>query len=260
MAAIQGVAKEIPSEKIFLVTSEDGLEWKERRYATETAVDRIDSYTVMVMKSLKFGASARFVRIVLPPFDKRMKIGKEMPGYKVELFRCSNNGSAWRGNTVPLPIGIGIESGAIPDNQFTSTSPLSPEYGAHFSRLNSKSGGGAWCAASCDPSAYLQIDLGRVSFIRELDVQSKHDHSGSTNAVLSFYLEYSVDGAAWEYYKANGANKLFLGSTLRNLAIRHKLLIPVNARFVRFRPKTCINKACIRVELYSYQDTGKFEC
>lgn len=62
-------------------------------------VDRIDSYTVMVMKSLKFGASARFVRIVLPPFDKRMKIGKEMPGYKVELFRCSNNGSAWRGNT-----------------------------------------------------------------------------------------------------------------------------------------------------------------
>lgn len=69
---------------------------------------------------------------------------------------------------VPSPIGLGIESGAIPDSQFTSTSQLSLEYGAQFSRLNSRTGGGAWCAASCDPSVYLQIDLGRVLLIREV--------------------------------------------------------------------------------------------
>ncbi|XP_027060226.1 epithelial discoidin domain-containing receptor 1-like [Pocillopora damicornis] len=259
-AAIHGVAREIPLDLIFLVTSEDGLEWKQRRHAIETAVDRIDSDTVMVMKSLKYETFARFVRIVLPPFDKRMKVGEEMPGYKVELFHCLNTGSVWHRNTVPSPIGLGIESGAIPDSQFTSTSQLSLEYGAQFSRLNSRTGGGAWCAASCDPSVYLQIDLGRVLLIRELDVQSKHDDSGGTNTVLSFFLENSADGASWEYYKANGANKLFLGSTLRNLAIRHKLLIPVNARFVRFRPKTCINQACMRAELYFYPDFGKFKC
>ena len=53
----------------------------------------------MVMKSLKYEAFARFVRIVLPPFDKRMKIGEEMPGYKVELFHCLNTGSVWHKNT-----------------------------------------------------------------------------------------------------------------------------------------------------------------
>ena len=43
---------------------------------------------------------------------------------------------------------------------------------------------------------------------RQLDVQSKHDDSGGTNTVLSFFLENSADGASWEYYKANGANKV----------------------------------------------------
>ena len=43
---------------------------------------------------------------------------------------------------------------------------------------------------------------------RQLDVQSKHDDSGGTNTVLSFFLENSADGVSWEYYKANGANKV----------------------------------------------------
>ena len=51
------------------------------------------------MKSLKYETFARFVRIVLPPFDKRMKVGEEMPSYKVEFFHCLNTGSVWHGNT-----------------------------------------------------------------------------------------------------------------------------------------------------------------
>ena len=42
----------------------------------------------------------------------------------------------------------------------------------------------------------------------KLAVQSKHDDSGDTNSVLSFYFEYSGDGALWEYFTANGANKV----------------------------------------------------
>lgn len=42
----------------------------------------------------------------------------------------------------------------------------------------------------------------------KLAVQSKHDDSGDTNSVLSFYFEYNADGALWEYVKANGANKV----------------------------------------------------
>lgn len=42
----------------------------------------------------------------------------------------------------------------------------------------------------------------------KLEVQSKHDDSGDINSVLSFYFEYSADGALWQYYTANGANKV----------------------------------------------------
>ncbi|KAJ7387006.1 hypothetical protein OS493_003969 [Desmophyllum pertusum] len=212
------------------------------------------------MRGFKFKATARFVRFVLPPFDKRLKAGEELPSYKVELFGCSDTGKAKpdkKGNERALSNtrGSGVESGVIPDNQLTSSSNKGPGYEAQYSRLNSRSGAGAWCAGSCHPSTYLQIDLGQVHLLRELEVQSKHGDSGVTNSVLSFYFEYSADGALWKYYRVNGANKLFLGSTLRNLAVRHKLLVPVHARFVRFRPKTCINMACMRVELFSYPDS-----
>ena len=67
-----------------------------------------------------------------------------------------------------MPVAVGMESGVIADNQLTSSSQQSPEYGAHYSRLNSQSGEGAWCAGSCDSSEYLQIDLGKVYVIFEV--------------------------------------------------------------------------------------------
>ena len=65
-------------------------------------------------------------------------------------------------------MGVGVESGVIPDIQLTASSVLGHEYGAQYSRLNSRSGEGAWCAGSCDPSEYLQIDLGQVYLIFEV--------------------------------------------------------------------------------------------
>ncbi|XP_078361522.1 venom prothrombin activator pseutarin-C non-catalytic subunit-like [Oculina patagonica] len=259
---VQGISPKVPKDKIFLVLSEDGLEWKEKRNGIDTAVDRSAGRTVTVMRRLKFTATARFVRVIFPPFQKP---GGEQPVYKVELYGCLDDGNA-KGKAkkgdcsppaVPVPVGVGMESGVITDNQLTSSSQQGPEYSAQYSRLNSQSGGGAWCAVSCDSSEYLQIDLGQVYLIFELEVQSKHDESESTNSVLSFYFEYSTDGASWVYYTANGANKLFVGSPLRNLAVRHKLLFPVHAQFVRFRPQTdaCTNMACMRVELFWYPDS-----
>ena len=67
-----------------------------------------------------------------------------------------------------MPVAVGMESGVIADNQLTSSSQQGPEYGAQYSRLNSQSGGGAWCAGSFDPSEYLQIDLGEVYLIFEV--------------------------------------------------------------------------------------------
>ena len=62
-----------------------------------------------------------------------------------------------------------MESGIITDNQLTSSSNQSLEYGAQYSRLNSRLGAGAWCAGSCDSSEFLQIDLGQVYLIYEVN-------------------------------------------------------------------------------------------
>ena len=63
--------------------------------------------------------------------------------------------------------------------------------------------------AFCSSMLFLVTDQRMLLMIyRQLDVQSKHDDSGGTNTVLSFFLENSADGASWEYYKANGANKV----------------------------------------------------
>ncbi len=51
-----------------------------------------------------------------------------------------------------------------------------------------------------------------LTFYIKLEVQSKHDESENTNSVLSFYFEYSADGASWEYHTANGANKVTIST------------------------------------------------
>lgn len=71
--------------------------------------------------------------------------------------------------TVSGPVGVGMESGIIIDNQLTSSSNQGPEYGAQYSRLNSRLGAGAWCVGSCDSSEFLQIDLGQVYLIHEVN-------------------------------------------------------------------------------------------
>lgn len=45
-----------------------------------------------VLKSFKFPVITRFVRIVIPPYDKKLKQGEELPDYKFELFTCSDTG------------------------------------------------------------------------------------------------------------------------------------------------------------------------
>ena len=58
-------------------------------YFHPVKVDRSAGSTVTVIKIFKFTAAARFVRFVLPPFQKP---GEEKPVYKVELFGCLDEG------------------------------------------------------------------------------------------------------------------------------------------------------------------------
>ena len=49
------------------------------------------------MKALQFTDTARFVRVILPPYDTTLKQGEELPDYKFELFTCSDAGGKGRG-------------------------------------------------------------------------------------------------------------------------------------------------------------------
>jgi len=69
----------------------------------------------------------------------------------------------------------------------------------------------------------------------KFDVQSKHGDSGGTNSVLSFYFEYSADGASWQYYTANGENKVIDSSVLLTgllISFFHKNFIPPVKKFI----------------------------
>ena len=58
-------------------------------YCCLSKVDRSSGSTVTVMKRLKFTATARFVRLLFPPFQHP---GGEQPTYKVGLYGCSDKG------------------------------------------------------------------------------------------------------------------------------------------------------------------------
>ena len=67
-------------------------------------VDRSAGSTVTVIKIFKFTTIARFVRFVLPPFQKP---GGEQPVYKVELYGCpeKTNGKDKKGEDSACTIG-----------------------------------------------------------------------------------------------------------------------------------------------------------
>jgi len=55
---------------------------------------------------------------------------------------------------------VGIESSSvIPDDKITAASNAGSLYLPSLARLNLQSDGGGWCASTCDPAQYLQIDL-----------------------------------------------------------------------------------------------------
>lgn len=45
-------------------------------------------------------------------------------------------------------------------------------------------------------------------------------------------------------------SQTFLGNIVETQVVKHKLLRPITARYVRFLAKTYVNRICLRVELY----------
>ena len=100
---------------------------------------------------------------------------------------------------------LGIEDGAISDQQITASSAASSAY-AYRGRLNSQnteSQSGAWSASVTDENQWLQIDLGGSYYTMVTRVATQ-GRNGLAEWVTKYKLQHSYNGVEFKNYKEKG--------------------------------------------------------
>lgn len=103
-----------------------------------------------------------------------------------------------------------MESGAILDTQITASSVHDDRYAASYGRLHFQHHNnemGAWAADRNDNQQWLQIDLGSEYFsVTRVATQGRNSNPGVQQWVTKYKLQYSDDGAIFQYYREQGKN------------------------------------------------------
>ena len=107
-----------------------------------------------------------------------------------------------------------MESGAIKDAQISASTQWNNNYGTSRARLNLKLTGvktGAWSSRVLDLKQWLQVDLGRYTFVTGIATQGRNVN-WQHDWVTKYRLQYSTDGVNFHFYKEKGDNsvKVFL--------------------------------------------------
>ena len=106
------------------------------------------------------------------------------------------------------PVGV-ADRNKIPDVKITASTihdalTSNPFY-AYYGRLNENRGRGAWCPKTpYDRTDYLQVDMGVVRSVCAVATQG--DRYG--HRTTSYKLHVSLDGASWDTYEENNAEKV----------------------------------------------------
>jgi len=150
------------------------------------------------------------------------------------------------------PVGISYPS-IIPDKQMTASSQYSNHYQPFYGRLHGLRGDG-WCSKYPDRNDdWLQVDLGETVHVCAVATQGDVD---GNEWVTDFKLSYSSDGNNWTPYKdGNGREVEFHREGDSYKVDRHKLAVPLTARYIRFHPTKRHAWNCLRVEVYSTDRT-----
>ncbi|XP_022801142.1 lactadherin-like [Stylophora pistillata] len=151
---------------------------------------------------------------------------------------------------------LGMESGAIKDQQITASSyrnrRLKPNHGRlHFKAK--KGSKGAWRADWKQEEPWLQVDLhSKNTWVTGIATQGRED---ANRWVTTYRLRYS-DGIGFYFYKEKGKrqSKVFTGNRDRNTVVRHELEIPIGARIFRIYPLNFTRAVEMRMELYGCKD------
>jgi len=139
----------------------------------------------------------------------------------------------------------------LPASVFTASSYWSNDLNGHgpanarFDKVDTVSN---WSSSVNNPNQWLQVDLGKNAIIRA--IATKGRAKGAAQWVTSYKLEYSSDGVNWLKYSQNGGSYVFQGNSDNDSEVRHNLLQPFKARYLRFLPLTWNQHITMRIEAF----------
>uniref|UniRef100_A0A665VIP1 Discoidin domain-containing receptor 2 n=1 Tax=Echeneis naucrates TaxID=173247 RepID=A0A665VIP1_ECHNA len=149
---------------------------------------------------------------------------------------------------------LGMQDGRIADDDITASSQWYETTGPQYARLNREEGDGAWCPeGQLEPSdsQYLQVDLGRLTFLTVVGTQGRYARSNGNEFARAYRLNYSRDGLLWKSWRNRQGNTVMEGNKNAYASVINDLHPPIITRLIRLIPVTYLSTTvCMRVELY----------
>ncbi|XP_055017667.1 discoidin domain-containing receptor 2 [Boleophthalmus pectinirostris] len=146
---------------------------------------------------------------------------------------------------------LGLEDGRIRNEALSASSQWHFTTGPQYARLNREEGDGAWCPQVASDSQYLQVDLGRLTFLTVVGTQGRYAHNSGNEFARAYRLNYSRDGVLWKSWRNRQGNTVLEGNTNAYASVLNDLHPPVITRFVRVLPVPKLSSTvCMRLELY----------
>uniref|UniRef100_A0A3Q4MTN5 receptor protein-tyrosine kinase n=1 Tax=Neolamprologus brichardi TaxID=32507 RepID=A0A3Q4MTN5_NEOBR len=147
---------------------------------------------------------------------------------------------------------LGMEDGRIKDDALKASSQWHETTGPQYARLNREEGDGAWCPAALPSvSQYLEVDLGRLTFLTVIGTQGRYIRNSGNEFAREYRVNYSRDGKLWKSWRNRQGNEIIEGNKDAYTSVIKDLRPPIVTRYVRLLPVTRLSTTvCMRVELY----------
>uniref|UniRef100_A0A3P8R3V2 receptor protein-tyrosine kinase n=1 Tax=Astatotilapia calliptera TaxID=8154 RepID=A0A3P8R3V2_ASTCA len=147
---------------------------------------------------------------------------------------------------------LGMEDRRIKDDALKASSQWHETTGPQYARLNREEGDGAWCPAALPSvSQYLEVDLGRLTFLTVIGTQGRYIRNSGNEFAREYRVNYSRDGKLWKSWRNRQGNEIIEGNKDAYTSVIKDLRPPIVTRYVRLLPVTRLSTTvCMRVELY----------
>ncbi|EDO38589.1 predicted protein, partial [Nematostella vectensis] len=152
---------------------------------------------------------------------------------------------------------LGMEDGSIPDSSITASSHFEPSYSPYYGRLHNQAVSGkhwgAWAAGNNRKGEYLQVDLGRVTWVTHVATQGRPEGTFHVQWVAEYTVEYSLTADQWQSYQDGNSFlflKIFPGNSDKTTVVKNEFSPVIKARYVRIVVQAWEAHILMRAEFY----------